>query len=187
MIKGKGMERVRITMILLCLCLCLSACSTARYEEMYFTGRQSARPVRGMHHGMPEWVYDNARVKMADRFYSSLLKLKIITFAEYSAARMVQAEVEENRGTYLIVNFLDNDYDWGDVDVAIRDEVDLTDIEPSDVVYICYDGLIREKVPPFIIADRIFYSEEKGIAFLWEEYREHRPEYIFSIIEGIQT
>ncbi len=112
-------------------------------------------------------------------YCSSLFQMEITTFAEYTSYRLVQAEVQENLGMYLIVKVLNSDYPSRnyDVDVNVRDREELTNIKSSDIVYICFNGVICDSMPPSISADRIFFSEEKSVEYLWEQYTEYGFQY----------
>ena len=70
----------------------------------------------------------------------------------------------------MIVKVLNSDYPSRDynVDVSVRNREELTNIKSSDMVYICCNG---------VIYDRIFLSEEKSIEYLWEQYMEYGYNY----------
>lgn len=141
--------------IFLCLCLCfcvvLYTCNVIRFRK----------------------------INMQHRFCSSLFQMEITTFTEYTSCRLIQAEVQENLGMYLIVKVLNSDYPSRDynVDVSVRNREELTNIKSSDMVYICCNGVIYDSMPPSISADRIFLSEEKSIEYLWEQYMEYGYNY----------
>ena len=116
---------------------------------------------------------------MQHRLCYSLFQMEITTFTEYTSCRLIQAEVQENLGMYLIVKVLNSDYPSRDynVDVSVRNREELTNIKSSDMVYICCNGVIYDSMPPSISADRIFLSEEKSIEYLWEQYMEYGYNY----------
>ena len=143
-------------MIILSLCINLSACK--RIE-----GRK---------------ISEKSFVEMQKHFCSIVFQLDVISFDEYISGRLVCAEVKENFGKYLIVRSLNNDDLLGyDIDVGLSNIVETFDIKPLDIVYICYDGMVRECVPPRIYADAIFFSEKESVTYLWTQYIEYWPDF----------
>ena len=107
-------------------------------------------------------ISEKLSVEMRKHFCSIVFQQDFISFDEYIYGSLIRAEVKENFGKYLIVRSLNNDDLLGyDIDVGLSNIVETSDIKPLDIVYICYDGMVLECVPPRISADAIFFSEKE--------------------------
>ena len=147
--------RIKIA-IILSLCINLSACK-----------RIEARKIS-----------EKLSVEMRKHFCSIVFQQDFISFDEYIYGSLIRAEVKENFGKYLIVRSLNNDDLLGyDIDVGVSNIVKTSDIKPLDIVYICYDGMVLECVPPRISADAIFFSEKESVTYLWKQYIEYWPDF----------
>lgn len=142
------------TVIFIGLCINLSVCKKNRFSK----------------------ISNELFADMHNPFYSSVFQYDVPMFDEYISYRLLEAEVQENGGKYLMIKVKDPDLafyseDW-DIDVGVGDKADISGIEPSDVVYICYDGTMQECIPPRVSADAVFSNKEESVEYLWKQYTE---------------
>lgn len=91
-----------------------------------------------------------------------------------------KGQLSKDQSCFFVCTTFDsflNDLLGYDIDVGLSNIVETSDIKPLDIVYICYDGMVLECVPPRISADAIFFSEKESVTYLWKRYIEYWPDF----------